>query len=82
MIANAEADPARPFLYPRWTRDESAVLYHANLKRDSSLANDDTGIWIEGNQLYMYRLKDGSTVRVSTDPNANYMYPHGEKTPK
>jgi hypothetical protein len=82
VIANAEANPARPFLYPRWTRDESAVLYHANLKRDSSLANDDTGIWIEGNQLYMYHLEDGSTVRVSTDPNANYMFPHGEKTPK
>jgi len=82
VIANAEANPALPFLYPRWTRDESAVVYHANKNRDSSLANDDTGIWIRGNQLYMYRLKDGSTIRISTDPNANYMYPHGEKTPK
>ncbi len=80
-IANAEAKPALPFLYPRWTRDESAVMYHANRNRDSSLANDDTGIWSSGNQLYMYRLKDGSTKRISTDPNANYMYPHGEKTP-
>ncbi len=38
--------------------------------------------WITGNQLYLYRLKDGSTTRISTDPNANHMYPHGEKTPK
>ncbi len=82
VIANAEANPALPFLYPRWTRDESAVVYHANRNRDSSLANDDTGIWSSGNQLYMYRLKDGSTIRISTDPNANYMYPHGERTPK
>ena len=64
VIANAEADPARPFLHACWTRDESAFLYHANLKRDSSLANNDTGIWVEGNQLYMYRLEDGSTVRA------------------
>lgn len=81
VIANAEANPALPFLYPRWTRDESAVVYHANKNRKGP-AYDDTGIWGSGNQIYMYRLKDGSTIRVSTDSNANYMYPHGEKSPK
>ena len=81
VIANAEANPALPFLYPRWTRDESAVVYHANKNRKSP-PYDDTGIWSSGNQIYLYRLKDGSTIRVSTDPNANYMYPHGDKSPK
>ena len=30
----------------------------------------------------MARLKDGSTIRVSTDPNGNCLFPHGEATPK
>jgi Ca2+-binding EF-hand superfamily protein len=29
-----------------------------------------------------YTLEDGSTKKVSTDDNANYIYPHGEATPK
>ena len=32
-------------------------------------------------QLYVYRLEDGSTKRVSTNPNADYRYPHGEAAP-
>ena len=48
--------------------DESAVVYRGSR----------TG----KNQLYMYRLKDGSTVRVSTNADANYMFPCGEATPK
>jgi Tol biopolymer transport system component len=55
-------------LFPRWTKDESAVVYQCN----------KTG----KNQLYMYRLKDGSTIRVSTNGKANYAYPCGEETPK
>ena len=56
------------YLYPRWTKDESAVVYHC----------DKTG----KNQLYMVRLKDGSTVRVSTDAESDYLFPHGEDSPK
>jgi len=67
-IANKAADRDTLFLYPRWTKGESAVVYHCN----------KTG----KNQLYMYRLKDQSTIRVSTNANANYMFPHGEDTPK
>ena len=81
VIANAEANPDLPFLYPRWTRDETAVVYHANKNRKGP-AYDDTGIWNSGNRMYMYSLKDGSTIHVSTDSNANYMFPHGERTPK
>ena len=33
-------------------------------------------------QLYLYRLADGSTIRVSTNPNATYKHPCGEATPK
>ena len=68
IIANEAGDPDTVYLYPRWTRDESAVVYHCN----------KTG----KNQLYLYRLKDGSTIRVSTNAGADYMFPHGEATPK
>lgn len=68
VIANEAADQDATFLYPRWTRDESAVVYHHG--RGGR------------NQLYMYRLDDQTTTRVSTNPAANYMFPHGEKSPK
>ena len=29
-FANKEADPNRWFAYPRWTRDETAIVYHAS----------------------------------------------------
>jgi len=62
-FANEDGKPVW-FAYPRWTEDESAIVYHA------------------GGKLYLYSLEDGSTKRVSTDDNANYIYPHGEATPK
>lgn len=67
-ITDAEPNPEITWLYPRWTRDESAVVYHCN----------KTG----KNQLYMYRLKDGSTACVSANAGADYMFPCGEATPK
>jgi len=68
VIANENADQNATYLYPRWTKDESAVVYHHG--RGGR------------NQLYMYRLDDETTTRVSTNPAANYMFPHGEKSPK
>ncbi len=67
-IANHAHSQDISYLYPRWTKDQSAVVYHC----------DKTGL----NQLYMYRLSDTVTQRVSRDRNANYMFPHGEATPK
>ena len=67
-ITDTKPDPKIIWLYPRWTKDESAVVYHCS----------KTG----KNQLYMYRLNDGSTVRVSTNADANYMFPCGQETPK
>jgi Tol biopolymer transport system component len=55
------------FAYPRWIDGEAAVVYHSG----------ETG----KNQLYVYRLEDGSIRRVSTNPRANYQYPHGEAAP-
>ena len=52
------------FAYPRWTKGEKAIVYHAT------------------RALYLYTLKDGSTTRVSTNPRADYRYPHGERMPK
>jgi hypothetical protein len=65
-IAN---EAGKPFwiAYPRWIDGEAAVVYHSG----------ETG----KNQLYVYRLDDGSTNRVSTNPAADYRYPHGEAAP-
>ena len=67
-IANEAFDKNFAYLYPRWTADESAIVYYCN----------KTGKC----QLYMYRLKDGSTTRVSKNADADYMFPCGEETPK
>lgn len=67
-FANEEASPSPWYAYPRWVRDETAIVYHANT----------TG----KGKLYLYTLKDGSTKLVSTNPRADYRYPHGEATPK
>ncbi len=55
------------FAYPRWIDGEAAIAYHSG----------ETG----RNQLYVYRLDDGSTRRVSTNAKADYRYPHGEAAP-
>jgi len=65
-IAN-EASKRIWFAYPRWIEGEAAVVYHSG----------ETG----KNQLYVYRLEDGSTKRVSTSAGADYRYPHGEAAP-
>ena len=65
-IAN-EAGRRIWFAYPRWIDGESAVVYHSG----------ETG----KNQLYVYHLEDGSTRRISTNPRADYRYPHGEAAP-
>jgi hypothetical protein len=65
-FANADRKP-HWYAYPRWIDGESAVVYHSS----------ETG----RNQLYVYRLDDGSTRRVSTNANADYRYPHGEAAP-
>ena len=62
-FANLERKP-QWFAYPRWTKGEKAIVYHAS------------------RALYLYTLKDGSTKRVSTNPRADYRYPHGERMPK
>ena len=66
VIANSEAKPFW-YAYPRWIAGETAVIYHLN----------QTG----KGQLYVYRLTDGSTNRVSTNARADYRYPHGEAAP-
>jgi len=67
-ISDQHPRPETLTLYPRWTKDESAVVYHCNKSGR--------------NQLYLYRLRDGSTTKVSTNENADYTFPCGEETPK
>jgi Tol biopolymer transport system component len=38
-------------------------------------------VYHAGGKLYLFTLADGSTKQVSTDPKADYRYPHGEATP-
>ena len=66
-IANEAGKPFW-YAYPRWIEGEAAVVYHMT---------NQTG----KGQLYLYRLEDGSTKRVSTNLNADYRYPHGEAAP-
>ena len=72
-ITNPQADCQRRkgkpiwFAYTRWIEGEAAVVYHCS----------ETG----KGQLYVYRLDDGSTTRVSTNLKADYRYPHGEAAP-
>ncbi|MFA6564368.1 MAG: hypothetical protein WCV00_20865 [Verrucomicrobiia bacterium] len=66
VIAN-EAGKRIWFAYPRWIDGGAGVVYHSG----------ETG----KNQLYVYRLEDGSTKRVSTNAAADYRYPHGEAAP-
>jgi len=66
-IANKEAKP-HWYAYPRWTKGEAAIVYHANKTGKGA--------------LYLYTLADGSTKRVSTNPRADYRYPHGAGMPK
>jgi hypothetical protein len=54
--------------FPRWTADEAGVMYHSNRTGKS--------------QLYVHRLQDGSVTRLSTDPDADCMFPNAEATPK
>jgi Tol biopolymer transport system component len=66
-IANEDGKPFW-YAYPRWIEGEAAVVYHMM---------NQTG----KGQLYVYRLDDGSTRRVSTNTGADYRYPHGEAAP-
>lgn len=65
-IANEAGKPFW-YAYPRWVDGEAAVIYHANT----------TG----KGELFVYRLKDHTTARVSTNAKADYRYPHGEAAP-
>jgi hypothetical protein len=67
-ITDPQPDPKILWLYPCWTKDESAVVYYS----------DKTG----KPQLYLHRLGDGSTIRVSTNAEATYKHPCCEATPK
>ena len=56
------------YAYPRWTKDESSIVFHANR--------------IGKGELFLYTPDDGTTRRVSVDDEADYRYPHCEDTPK
>lgn len=67
VFANEKYKPGW-FAYPRWTKGEKAIVYHAHVAG--------------GTSLRLYTLADGTTVRASVDLKADYRYPHGEGMPK
>ena len=66
-FANDKGDPDW-YAYPRWTPDESAIVFHCSKRGKGA--------------IYLYTLEDKSTRKVSTNPKADYRYPHTEATPK
>jgi hypothetical protein len=65
-FANEERKPLW-FGYPRWIDGGRAIVFHAGKPGNC--------------QLFVYRLGDGTTQQVSTNPKADYRYPHGEDIP-
>jgi Tol biopolymer transport system component len=66
-IANNDGKPFW-YAYPRWIEGEAAVVYHMM---------NQTG----KGQLFVHRMEDGSTTRISPDASVDYRYPHGEAAP-
>jgi Tol biopolymer transport system component len=66
-IANEDGKPFW-YAYPRWIEGDTAVVYHMMNQSGKG-------------QLFLYRLQDGSTKRVSANAGADYRYPHGEAAP-
>jgi Tol biopolymer transport system component len=70
-VSNAVAftgyDPSCINEYPRWSADETLILY------DSSCH----GTY----QMFTYRLKDGVTARLSNDPTGYFMFGNFENIP-
>ena len=54
--------------YPRWSADESLIIYDSNR----------SGVY----QMYAYRLADRTTTRISSDPSANSQFGNFEDLPK
>ena len=67
-VAISDADPADICEYPRWSADESMIIYDSN--RSGSY------------QMYAYRLADRTTVRISPDATTNSQFGSFEDVPK
>lgn len=57
---------------PSWSKTGDMLVFFRRLKSDPVVTN-----WVT-----QITLGDGSTIKVSTDPKADYRYPHCEATPK
>lgn len=67
-VAITDYDPAHVCEYPRWSAEESLILYDSNR----------TGVY----QMYAYRLADRVTARLSSDPASNSQFGSFEGVPK
>jgi hypothetical protein len=64
----AEDDLSYTDMYPRWTADESLIVYSSNRSGTS--------------QLYAYKLSDGNTQRISLDDEVHSEFSNFEDCPK
>jgi hypothetical protein len=67
-VAITGDDPNDVCEYPRWSADESLIIYDSNR----------SGTY----QMYAYRLADGVTARISTDAASNSQFGSFENVPK
>ncbi len=68
QVIITEMDPDSTCEYPRWTSDESCVIYDSN----------KSGKY----QIYAYHLESKTTTRISPDPSRNYLFGNCENLPK
>jgi hypothetical protein len=64
----ADEDLSYVDMYPRWTADESLIVYSSNRSGTS--------------QLYAYKLSDATTQRISHDENVSSEFSNFESCPK
>jgi Tol biopolymer transport system component len=67
-VAITDFDLAHICEYPRWSADETLIIYDSNR----------TGTY----QMYAYRLADRTTARISTDATVDTQFGNFENLPK
>ncbi len=67
-VAITDYDPSHVCEYPRWSADESLIIYDSNR----------SGVY----QMYAYRLADRATARISPDPAVKTQFGNFEDLPK
>ncbi len=67
---------------PSWSMTGDHLVFFRRLQNDPVVSNWITALCvINADGTGFHQLSDGTAKQVSTDPKADYRYPHGEATP-